>query len=64
MTLPDIISIVMTQVPTIVTAAAAAAAAFPQPAPGSPWATLRAIIDVLALNVGNAENKPKGPHIK
>ena len=45
--------------PMVVTAAAAAAAVLPQGAPGSAWATVRAMIDVLAMNFGNAKNMPK-----
>jgi hypothetical protein len=38
---------------------AAAAAVLPQGTPGSFWATIRSVIDALALNFGNAKNAPK-----
>ena len=40
----------------IVAAAAAAAAVLPQAKEGSVWATVRKVIDWLALNVANAKN--------
>ena len=43
-------------VPRIVLAAAAAAAVLPKPADNTTWATIRNVIDWLALNVGNAKN--------
>ena len=45
--------------PYVIAAAAAAAAVLPQGSPGSVWATIRSIIDALALNMGNAKNVPK-----
>lgn len=53
--LPEII----TYLTYAVTAAAAAAAVFPQGKPGSTWATIRSVIDALALNLANAKNSPK-----
>ena len=53
-----ITTFVTTYGPWVVTAAAAAAAALPQAAPGSVWATIRSLIDLLAMNFGNAANKP------
>jgi len=41
---------------TVVTVAAAGAAALPQPKPGSWLAVVRGVLDVLAVNVGNARN--------
>ena len=52
-------SAIVTYGPWVVSAAAAAAAALPQGAPSSTWATVRQVIDLLALNFGNAANKPK-----
>ena len=54
-----IISAITTYGPWVITAAAAAAAALPQGSPGSPWATVRTVIDALALNFGNAKNVTK-----
>jgi hypothetical protein len=59
MNMNEIISYIVTYGPMIIAAAAAAAAVFPQGKPGSTWGRIRAIIDTLALNVGNATNKPK-----
>jgi hypothetical protein len=52
-----ILTDVATYLPYIITAAAAAAAALPKAEPGSVWATVRGVIDFLALNFGNATNK-------
>ena len=43
-------------VPRLVLAASAAAAVLPKPAEGSTWATVRNVLDWLALNVGNSKN--------
>jgi hypothetical protein len=42
-----------------ISAAAAAAVVLPQPKPGTIWATLRTVVDFLAMNFGNAKNTPK-----
>jgi hypothetical protein len=41
---------------SIITLAAGAAAAAPPPQPGTKWAVVRGVIDVLAVNFGNAKN--------
>ncbi len=41
--------------------AAILTAVLPHPAPGSAWAPLRGLLDVLALNVGHATNARPGP---
>ena len=47
--------------PLAVALAAILSAALPHPAPGSPWAPLRAVLDLLAVNVGNAKNAAPPP---
>lgn len=42
--------------PVVITAAAAAAATLPRGTPGTVWFKVRAVIDFLALNFGNARN--------
>ena len=42
--------------PVAITAAAAAAATLPRGTPGTVWFKVRAVIDFLALNFGNARN--------
>jgi hypothetical protein len=59
MTFADFLSTASTYVPQIIAAASAAAATFPQGDPNSTWGKIRAIIDALAFNFANAENKPK-----
>lgn len=55
MTPADIVTAAATFVPMAVTAAAAAAAVLPQAGPPW-WIAARTLIDVLALNFGNAKN--------
>jgi hypothetical protein len=51
---------ILTAIPVYITAAAAAAAVLPQGTPGSWWYIVRTIlIDLPALNVGNAANAKK-----
>jgi hypothetical protein len=47
----------MTYAPMVVTAASAAAAALPQGRPGTFWGGVRQVIDVLAINFGNAKHE-------
>ena len=57
----DIFSAVVTYAPVVISAAAAGAAVTPQGAPGTVWYDIRGIINLLALNVGNAKNAPTNP---
>jgi len=50
---------VVSYITAAVTVASVIAAVLPQGAPGSMWSKLRAIIDAVAMNWGNAANKPK-----
>jgi hypothetical protein len=56
-----VISALVTYGPWIIAGASAAAAAMPQAnVPGSAWFIIRSVLDVLAINVGNAKNaKPQ-----
>lgn len=47
---------ILTYVPVAISAASAAMAVLPQGAPGSAWANVRAVFNVVALNLGNAKN--------
>lgn len=56
----DVGNAILTYGPWVVTAAAAAAAALPA---GGPvwWVVIRQVIDVAAMNIGNAKNAPPAP---
>ena len=43
----------------IIGLASVLAAVLPQPSPGTPYARVRAVLDYVAANVGNARNAPK-----
>jgi hypothetical protein len=58
MTAATIIGLLTTYGPMIITGAAAAAAALPQAKSGTPWAAVRKVLDLFALNFGNAKNMP------
>jgi len=58
MTFQKFLADVVTDLPYAVAAAAAAMAVLPPGKPGSTWATLRAFIDMLAMNWGHAKNAP------
>lgn len=51
-----ILSAITTYAPMVVSAASAASAVLPQGTSGSFWSGVRSVIDVLALNFGNAKN--------
>jgi len=56
----SIVKTVITDAPYAIAAASAAAAVLPPGKPGSKWAAVRAAIDWLAINIGNAKNaKPQ-----
>jgi hypothetical protein len=44
--------------PAVISCAAAAAAVLPKPNPGTWFAVVRGVVDVLACNFGNAKNAP------
>jgi hypothetical protein len=44
--------------PAIIAFAASAATVLPKPEPGTWYAVLRGVIDLLACNFGNAKNAP------
>jgi len=59
MTATDLGTAVVQYAPYVIAAASAATAVLPQGSPGSAWATVRSMIDLLAMNFGNAKNAPK-----
>ena len=59
MTAAAAVTAIVTYGPYVIAAASAAAAALPQGAPGSTWATIRGVIDMFAINFGNAKNEKK-----
>lgn len=60
MSFAAVMSFLTTYGPTIIAAASAATAALPQGKPGTAWGTARQILNVFALNFGNAKNAPAG----
>ena len=59
--LPVAWNAVITYAPVAIAVAAAGAAALPKGTPGTPWFVARQVLDVIALNFGNAKNAPVTP---
>ena len=52
---------VVTYAPIAISVAAAGAVALPKGTPGTPWFIARQVLDVIALNFGNAKNASVTP---
>jgi hypothetical protein len=58
MTSSYILAAIGNYAPAFISCAAAAATVLPKPKPGTWFAVVRGVVDVLACNFGNAKNAP------